>query len=110
MISNAFCLSAALHPSFNLISGFVHHRYAHSITSFNEWGEGTQIEPARSIIKDDTYTKEYLDYGESGPYKYIHLTSNFANNFMGPKSAHFDHPPDDPSDADNPSDDVGTEL
>lgn len=32
-----------------------------SITSFNEWGEGTQIEPAR-------------DYGPGGPEMYLDLT------------------------------------
>ena len=45
-----------------------------SITSFNEWGEGTNIEPA--------VTKEgYRDYGDAGSYKYIDLTKHYVNEF-----------------------------
>lgn len=53
-----------------------------SITSFNEWGEGTQIEPA----VHRTQGKDYLDYGADGDdddaYKYIHLTAAYGDIFQ----------------------------
>ena len=46
-----------------------------SITSFNEWGEGTNIEPAAIT------TEGYQDYGDAGSYKYIDLTKHYVNDF-----------------------------
>jgi glycoprotein endo-alpha-1,2-mannosidase len=45
-----------------------------SITSFNEWGEGTQIEPA--VEKEG-----FLDYGDGGTYKYIDITKEYVSTF-----------------------------
>lgn len=45
-----------------------------SVTSYNEWGEGTQIEPA--VARDG-----YLDYGAAGPDFYLGLTSKWIALF-----------------------------
>lgn len=51
-----------------------------SITSFNEWHEGTQIEPAvRKKVGTDLY---YLDYGLQGPYYYLDLTRKIVNQYI----------------------------
>ena len=68
-----------------------------SITSFNEWHEGTQIEPVRgdasvkdSILpqppgdpehKDGVY--RYLDYGSANPNLYMDITAEYAHVFEG---------------------------
>ncbi|KAJ8985768.1 hypothetical protein NQ317_014421 [Molorchus minor] len=49
-----------------------------SITSFNEWHEGTQIEPARSKVTS-SYT--YLDYEPEGSYYYLNLTKSWVIQF-----------------------------
>ena len=46
-----------------------------SITSFNEWHEGTQIEPA--------VTKQgYMDYGEDDPDMYLTLTKQLTSEYF----------------------------
>ncbi|XP_076077933.1 glycoprotein endo-alpha-1,2-mannosidase-like [Mytilus galloprovincialis] len=51
-----------------------------SITSFNEWHEGTQIEPATKKKVEDLY---YLDYGSQGPSYYLELTRKIVDIFLG---------------------------
>lgn len=47
-----------------------------SITSFNEWHEGTQIEPAMPR-QSETFT--YMDYKPEGSHFYINLTRWYVN-------------------------------
>jgi len=49
-----------------------------SITSFNEWHEGTQIEKAVSKRYDSF---QYLDYSPNQPNYYLLLTKKFVNKF-----------------------------
>ena len=50
-----------------------------SITSFNEWHEGTQIEPAvRKVVEG----RKYLDYGNQGDTFYLNLTKQSVEKFM----------------------------
>ena len=49
-----------------------------SITSFNEWHEGTQIEKA---IPKKYNLREYKDYTPFGPDYYLNLTQKFAMRF-----------------------------
>ena len=48
------------------------------ITSFNEWHEGTQIEPAVSK-KNDLY--RYEDYSPLSPYYYLERTRHWSKIF-----------------------------
>ena len=51
------------------------------ITTFNEWHEGTQIEPAQSgVTTPNGY--EYLDYGDLGPYGYLRMTREWVDKFL----------------------------
>lgn len=49
-----------------------------SITSFNEWHEGTQIEPAKPVSNSD-FT--YLDYEPEGTHFYLNLTKWWVQQF-----------------------------
>ncbi|XP_036603859.1 glycoprotein endo-alpha-1,2-mannosidase-like protein [Trichosurus vulpecula] len=53
-----------------------------SITSFNEWHEGTQIEKA---IPKKTLTRLYLDYLPHQPNLYLQLTRRWAEHFIKEK-------------------------
>eukprot|EP00160_Parvularia_atlantis_P007553 Unigene16745_Nuclearia_a/m.49425 Unigene16745_Nuclearia_a/g.49425 ORF Unigene16745_Nuclearia_a/g.49425 Unigene16745_Nuclearia_a/m.49425 type:complete len:411 (-) Unigene16745_Nuclearia_a:39-1271(-) len=48
-----------------------------SVTSFNEWGEGTQIETAVPFTDANTGAA-YADYGPAGPEHYLRLTARFS--------------------------------
>lgn len=53
-----------------------------SITSFNEWHEGTQIEPA--IPHDRGYdNRKYLDYGKGQADMYMNLTRSLIETMPG---------------------------
>ena len=49
-----------------------------TITSFNEWHEGTQIERA---VPKRTNTRTYKDYAPFSPDRYLTLTRKFADQF-----------------------------
>lgn len=49
-----------------------------SITSFNQWHEGTQIEPAKPASNED-FT--YLDYEPEGPNYFLNLTKWWVKQF-----------------------------
>lgn len=52
-----------------------------TITSFNEWGEGTQIEPAAAgATNGGSYT--YADYGPLPPEGYLDLTRLLVDDFL----------------------------
>ena len=51
------------------------------ITTFNEWHEGTQIEPAQpSALTSEG--EAYLDYGDLGPEGYLKLTREWVDHFL----------------------------
>ena len=53
-----------------------------SITSFNEWHEGTQIE---SAVRKETDGRQYLDYGSQGEEFYLNMTKQWVEKFMSKK-------------------------
>mmetsp|Transcript_71541 Transcript_71541/g.202105 ORF Transcript_71541/g.202105 Transcript_71541/m.202105 type:complete len:106 (-) Transcript_71541:145-462(-) len=59
-----------------------------TLTSFNEWHEGTQLEPAVPHSRGSSCTVreacgEYLDYGRRGPEGYIELTRELVGKWPG---------------------------
>ena len=56
-----------------------------SITSFNEWHEGTQIEPAKPASNKD-FT--YLDYEPEGSNFYLNLTKCWVQQFTEKSNSH----------------------
>ena len=59
-----------------------------SVTSFNEWHEGTQIETAiPKIIRDNDNVKyNYLSYEPDPPDAYLTLTRSLISDFLQSKS------------------------
>lgn len=57
-----------------------------SITSFNEWHEGTQIEPAVPFSTPDI---QYLDYQPDGPLFYLNLTRWWVHEFTKQSSSDY---------------------
>jgi glycoprotein endo-alpha-1,2-mannosidase len=55
--------------------------HAISITSWNEWGEGTQIEACQNWTDPDTGAA-YQDYGKGGPWLYLNITQQEASSFI----------------------------
>jgi len=53
--------------------------HAISLTSWNEWGEGTQLEPAQPWTDPATGTP-YKDYGD--PWLYLNITQQEASGFI----------------------------
>jgi glycoprotein endo-alpha-1,2-mannosidase len=53
-----------------------------TITTFNEWHEGTQIEPAAPDMTDAS-GHAYQDYDPMPPDGYLILTSQWVNSFQG---------------------------
>ncbi len=53
-----------------------------TITSFNEWHEGTMIEPA-ATGKNDGHGNNYQDFGTLPPDGYLKLTRQWVDKFAG---------------------------
>mmetsp|Transcript_93809 Transcript_93809/g.265325 ORF Transcript_93809/g.265325 Transcript_93809/m.265325 type:complete len:394 (-) Transcript_93809:90-1271(-) len=53
--------------------------HAVSVTSYNEWGEGTQIEPAQPYTSPQG--RRYQDYLPEGPDFYLRRTAHWAGEF-----------------------------
>lgn len=59
-----------------------------SITSYNEWGEGTQIEAARSTGSSDARSLyDYSTDDNDDPFKYIKLTKEYVDKYLRHLSA-----------------------
>ena len=55
-----------------------------SITSMNEWHEGTQIE--RAVHKTKPGAPSYLDYGFGGPDMYLTITAELVDQWREAKT------------------------
>jgi glycoprotein endo-alpha-1,2-mannosidase len=55
-----------------------------AITTFNEWHEGTQIEPATSKMTMSDGSA-YLDYGKLSPDGYLKMTRDWVDKFLAYK-------------------------
>lgn len=55
--------------------------HAVSVTSYNEWGEGTQIEPA--VPYTSPRGRKYQDYSPEAPEFYLSKTASWAGTFKG---------------------------
>jgi len=51
-----------------------------SITSYNEWGEGTQIESAK-VSMENNAIKLYLEYPDNNSYFYMNITKKWADQW-----------------------------
>ncbi|TKR62862.1 hypothetical protein L596_026769 [Steinernema carpocapsae] len=60
-----------------------------SITSFNEWHEGTQIEPAIAFKDTNVTSYEYIPY-EKGPEQYLEITLEMVKTYF---TAHHENIP-----------------
>ena len=57
-----------------------------SITSYNEWGEGTQIEPSETRHHSSSGSSHaYTDYGND-PALYLGMTQDFVTQFVEEQS------------------------
>lgn len=53
-----------------------------TVTSFNEWGEGTQVEPALPSEEVSLPGHAYLDYAPHGPNFYLERTAAWADRLV----------------------------
>jgi glycoprotein endo-alpha-1,2-mannosidase len=80
-------LAVDIDPDFvrleSLLLVYCSHFLRYSITSFNEWGEGTQIEPAMAFaVANRTYLPYSNEKGENDDYLYLNITSTFSKKFQ----------------------------